>query len=78
MVLFEVVIPKKTFKFGAKNFNFIRVRLGEVGLCYVNLYVTSATNERHICDQHLKLSHYQHNLVLNEVAYFSLIFTNSP
>ena len=32
MVLFEVVIPKMTFKFGANNFNFIRVRLGQVRL----------------------------------------------
>ena len=54
MGLFEVVIPKKTFKFGAKNFDFIRVRLGQVRLGYVNIYVTSASNEHHICDQHLK------------------------
>ena len=33
MGLFEAVIPKMTFKFGAKNFNFIRVRLGQVKLC---------------------------------------------
>ena len=30
MGLFEVVIPKIAFKFGAINFNFLRVRLGEV------------------------------------------------
>ena len=35
MGLFVVVIPKMTFKFGAKNFNFIRVRLGQVRFCYV-------------------------------------------
>ena len=34
MVLFEVVIPKMTFKFGANNVNFIRVRLGQVRLGY--------------------------------------------
>ena len=28
MRLLEVVIPKITFKFGANNFTFIRVRLG--------------------------------------------------
>ena len=28
MMLFEVVILKITFRFGANNFNFIRVRLG--------------------------------------------------
>ena len=32
MGLFEVVIPKMTFKFGANNLNFIRVRLGQVRL----------------------------------------------
>ena len=37
MMLFEVVIPKITFKFGANNFNFIRVRLGQVRLGYVML-----------------------------------------
>ena len=30
MRLLEVVIPNITFKFGANNFNFIRVRLGQV------------------------------------------------
>ena len=56
MRLLEVVIPNITFKFGAYNFNFIRVRLGQVrlGLCYVNFNVICATNEHHICDQHLK------------------------
>ena len=33
-----------TFKFGAMNFNFIRVRLGQVRLCYVNFYVICTTN----------------------------------
>ena len=28
MRLVEVMIPKMTFKFGANNFNFIRVKLG--------------------------------------------------
>ena len=37
MRLFEVVIPNITFKFGANNFNFIRVRLGQVRLGYVML-----------------------------------------
>ena len=37
MMLFEVVILKITFKFGANNFNFIRVRLGQVRLYYVIL-----------------------------------------
>ena len=37
MRLLEVVIPKITFKFGANNFNFIRVRLGQVRLGYVML-----------------------------------------
>ena len=32
MRLFEVVIPKMAFKCGANNFNFIRVRLGQVRL----------------------------------------------
>ena len=32
-----MVIPKITFKFGANNFNFIRVRLGQVRLGYVML-----------------------------------------
>ena len=31
-MLFEVVILKITFRFGANNFNFIRVRLGQVRL----------------------------------------------
>ena len=30
MGLFEVGIPKMTFKFGANNFNFIKVRSGQV------------------------------------------------
>ena len=54
MGLFVVVIPKMTFKFGAKNFNFIRVRFGQVRFCYVNLYAIRTTNENHNCDQHLK------------------------
>ena len=54
MRLLEVVIPYITFKFGANNFNFIRVRLGPVRLCYVNFYVICTTNEHHICNQHLK------------------------
>ena len=37
MRLLEVVIPNITFKFGANNFNFIRVRLGQVRLGYVML-----------------------------------------
>ena len=37
MGLLEVVISYITFKFGANNFNFIRVRLGQVRLCYVML-----------------------------------------
>ena len=37
MRLLEVLIPNITFKFGASNFNFIRVRLGYVMLCYVML-----------------------------------------
>ena len=37
MRLLEVVIPNITFKLGAKNFNFIRVRLGQVRLGYVML-----------------------------------------
>ena len=32
MRLLEVMIPNITFKFGANNFNFIRVRLGQVRL----------------------------------------------
>ena len=52
--LFEVLIPKMTFKFGAKNFVFTRVRLGQVGLCYVNFYVICTTSEHDIYDQHLK------------------------
>ena len=32
-----MVIPNITFKFGANNFNFIRVRLGPVRLGYVTL-----------------------------------------
>ena len=32
-----MVIPKMAFKFGAYNFNFIRVRLGQVRLGYVTL-----------------------------------------
>ena len=32
MRLLEVVIPNITFKFGANNFNFIRVKLGQVRL----------------------------------------------
>ena len=34
-----MVIPKMAFRFGANNFNFIRVRLGQVRvrLCYVNI-----------------------------------------
>ena len=35
MGLFEVVIPKKTFKFGAKSLNYIRVRLGYVMLIFM-------------------------------------------
>ena len=35
--LFEVLIPKVAFKFGANNFNFIRVRLGQVRLGWVML-----------------------------------------
>ena len=31
-----MVVPKMTFKFGAKNFSFIRVRLGQVRIAYVN------------------------------------------
>ena len=31
-ILLEVVIPNITFKFGANNLNFIRVRLGQVRL----------------------------------------------
>ena len=54
MRLLEVVIPNLTFKFGANNFNFIRVRLGQVRLGYVNFNVICATNEHHICNQHLK------------------------
>ena len=59
MRLFGMLIPKMTFKFGANNFSFIRVRLGQVRLCevrldYVNLNVICATNEHHICNQHLK------------------------
>ena len=53
-MLFEMVIPKTTFKLGANNFNFIRVRLGQVRLCYVNFNVICATNEHHICNQHIK------------------------
>ena len=37
MRLLEVVIPNITFKFGANNLNFVRVRLGYVMLCYVML-----------------------------------------
>ena len=37
MRLFEVLIPKMAFKFGANNFNFIRVRLGQVRLGWVML-----------------------------------------
>ena len=37
MGLFEVGIPKMTFKFGANNFKFIRVKLGQVRLGYVML-----------------------------------------
>ena len=51
MVLFEVVIPKRALKFGAKNFNFIRIRLGYV---MFNFYVICTTNEHDNCDQHLK------------------------
>ena len=54
MRLLEVVIPNITFKFGANNFNIIRVRLGWIKLCYVNFNVICATNEHHICNQHLK------------------------
>ena len=32
-----MVIPKIIFKFGEENFNFIRVRLGQVRLGYVML-----------------------------------------
>ena len=32
-----MVIPNITFKFGANNFNFIRLRLGQVRLGYVML-----------------------------------------
>ena len=32
-----MVIPKTAFKFGANNFDFIRVRLGQVSLGYVML-----------------------------------------
>ena len=56
--LFEVVIPKIAFKFGANNFNFIRVRLGQVRLdldtlckflCYLHhkmsiIFVISTSN----------------------------------
>ena len=35
MRLSEVVIPKRTFVLGANNFNFIRVRLGQVRLGYL-------------------------------------------
>ena len=57
MGLLEVVIPNITFKFGANNLSFIRVRLGQVSyvmLCCVNFNVICATNEHHICNQHLK------------------------
>ena len=37
MRLLEVVIPNITFKFGANNINFIRVRLGQVRLGPVRL-----------------------------------------
>ena len=37
MRLFDVVIPKMSFKFGANNINFIRVVLGQVRLGYVML-----------------------------------------
>ena len=82
MRLLEVVIPNITFKFGANNFNFIRVRLGQVRLgqvrlCYVNFNVICATNEHHICNQHIKKPHYQQNLCMREVAYLSLIFTGN-
>ena len=32
-----MVIPNITFKFGANNFNFIKIRLGQVRLGYVML-----------------------------------------
>ena len=54
MRLLAVVIPNITFKFGANNFTFIRVRLGQVWLGYVNLNVICPTNEHHTCNQHLK------------------------
>ena len=37
MRLLEVLIPNITLKFGANNFNFIRVRVGQVRLGYVML-----------------------------------------
>ena len=37
MRFLQVVIPNITFKFGANNFNFIRVRLGQVRLGKVML-----------------------------------------
>ena len=47
-----------TFKFGANNLNFIRVRLGQVRLGYdmliFMLFAPQMTNEHHICNQHLK------------------------
>ena len=75
------MIPKMAFKFGANNFNFIWVRLGQVWLgwvrlCYLLLFAPQLIIK--ICDQHLKQPHYQHNICLNEVAYFSLIFTVYP
>ena len=44
-------------------------------LCYVNFNVICATSEHHICNQHLKLPHYQQNLCMREMEYLSLIFT---
>ena len=46
MVLFVVVIPKMAPKFGENNFNFIRVRLGQVRLYYVNFNFICTTNKQ--------------------------------
>ena len=46
-----------TFKFGVNNYNFIRVRFGQVRLGWVVMLIFNvicATNEHHICNQHLK------------------------
>ena len=54
--LFEVVIPKMAFKFGASSFNFIKVKLGQVNRlgCFLLVLMLFTPQMNDICNQHLK------------------------